>query len=195
MKKRVITISREFGSGGRYIGKQLADKLGIAFYDKELILKTAEETGLSQDFIEKKGEYSPAKNIFSYGFVGRTSTGMSMDDYLYTAQRKIILELAENEPCVIVGRCADYILRERTDCIHAFIHGNPEEKKKRICSLYGETESCALKLMKEMDKKRSIHYKYHTDLEWGNTKNYTMALNSSELGYDLCIRLLAEAAE
>lgn len=97
MSKNIITISREFGSGGRYIGKQVAESLGIAFYDKDIIAKVAEESGLDKDFIEKKGEYSPLKNVFSYAFVGRDSTGASLDDYLYSVQRKIILEIAEKE--------------------------------------------------------------------------------------------------
>ena len=195
MEKKIITISREFGSGGRYIGRQIAAKLGIAFYDKDIILKTAEETGLSEEFIEKKGEYSPAKSIFSYAFVGRDSTGISLDDYLYTAQRKVILEIAEKGPCVIVGRCAEYILRERTDCVHVFIHGDQRVKLERICALYQKTEAGALKLMKDTDKKRSINYRYNTDQEWGNAQNYTMTLNSSVLGYEKCARLIMEAAD
>lgn len=195
MMGKVITISREFGSGGRTIGKALAKRLGIAFYDKELILKTAEETGFSKKFIEQQGEHSPLKNIFAYAFVGRDITGASMDDYVFQAQRKIILELAQKEDCVIVGRCADFILKEHPNAIHIFCHGEREEKCKRICELYGKTKEESYKLLKEMDKKRAINYKYCTDAEWGRARNYTMALNTSALGYEQCVELIAEVYE
>lgn len=194
MEKTIITISREFGSGGRYIGKQVAQKLGIAFYDKDIIGRAAEETGLSKEFIEKKGEYSPIKSIFAYSFVGRNSTGASLEDYLYSVQRKIILEITEKESCVIVGRCADYILKDRKDSIHLFICGNEKEKIERIEKLYQKTGEEAVKLMREMDKKRSINYKYYAERQWGRACNYTMTLNSSKLGYEKCIDIIMDVA-
>lgn len=192
--KRIVTISREFGSGGRYLGEEIAHRLGVPFYDKEIIAKVAEETGLSRQYIEEKGEYSPVKNIFAYAFVGRDRTGASLDDYMYSIQRKVILEVAESGPCVIVGRCADYILRDRTDCLNTFICGNIENKVKRTTELYSISEADARKLIKETDKKRSIHYKYYTDLEWGNAKNYTLSLNSSDIGYDKCMDIICDLA-
>lgn len=192
MNRKIITISREFGSGGRYIGKKLADELGISFYDKDIILKTAEETGLSEHFIEKQGEYSPIKNMFAYAFVGRDATGASMNDYVFNAQKKIILELAEKEDCVIVGRCADVILKDMEGCRNIFIYGEKEEKIKRISKLYEKTLEESAKLIKEMDKKRAINYKYNTDQEWGKTHNYTMCLNSSILGYERCVELISK---
>lgn len=191
MSRKIITISREFGSGGRYIGKLLAEKLGISFYDKDIILKTAEETGLSKKFIEQQGEHSPLKNMFAYAFVGRDSTGASMDDYVFNAQRKIILDLAEKEDCVIVGRCADVILKDMEGCVNVFIHGERQEKIERIKKLYEKSDEEAVKLMKEMDKKRAINYKYNTDKEWGRAKNYTMCLNSSALGCEKCVEMIA----
>lgn len=190
MEKKVITISREFGSGGRYIGEKVAEKAGLAFYDKEIIARIAEETGLNQRFIEQRGEYSPVKSMFAYAFVGRDSTGQSLDDYLYRVQSDIIRRLAEEAPCVIVGRCADYILRERTDAVHVFIHGNEPEKLRRLTKLYGISEAEARGRIRDMDKKRSINYNYYTDRSWGSVKNYTLTLNSSELGYESCIELL-----
>lgn len=195
MEKKIITISREFGSGGRFIGKQLAEKMGIAFYDKDIIAKVAEETGFSEEFVEQKAEHSPSKNIFAYAFVGRNSAGMSIDDYLYTTQRKIILDIAEKESCVIVGRCADYILKERRDVLNVFIHGEQPEKTKRICQLYQKTEKEALAMMKDMDKKRSINYEYYTDQKWGNIKNYDVTLNSSTFGYERCVEMIEEMAK
>lgn len=191
MKKRIITISREFGSGGRYIGAQLAKRLGIEFYDKEIIARVAEETGLSRDFVAQKGEYSPWKNSFAYAFVGRDNQGLSVEDKLYAAQAKIILDFIKKGPCVIVGRSADYILRDREDCLHVFIHGNPEQKTRRIMELYDKTETEAAKLMKDTDKKRSINYNYYTDRKWGALQNYHITLNSSEVGIETCVELLA----
>lgn len=195
MSKRIITISREFGSGGRYIGKQLADRLGIAFYDKDIIAKAAEESGLSKEFIESKGEHAHNKSIFSYAFVGRDLTGMSVDDYLYNIQRKIILEIAEKESCVIVGRCADYILKDRDDVLDVFIHGEKEMKVKRIHDLYGKNEKEAIAMMADMDKKRSINYRYHTDQKWGIIGNYDITLNSSTFGYEKCVDILESIAK
>ncbi|MGN0342356.1 MAG: AAA family ATPase [Roseburia sp.] len=191
MSKHIITISREFGSGGRYIGKELASRLGIPFYDKDIIAKVAEETGLSDKFIEKKGEYSPIKSMFAYAFVGRDSTGKSMDDYLYQIQHKVIREIAEKEDCVIVGRCADYILKDNPNSLHVFIYGYEPEKTRRICQLYNKTEKEALAMQRDMDKKRSINYQYYTDQIWGARENYGLSLNSSILGYDACVDILA----
>lgn len=193
MSKRIITISREFGSGGRYIGEKAAEALGYKFYDKEIIGKIAEQTGLSEKFIEQAGEYAPAKNIFAYAFTGRNNSGISIDDYLHNAQRKIILELADKDNCVIVGRCADYILRDRQDCVNVFIHGNIPQKTERIVKLYNVSEAEAKKLIKETDKKRSINYNYYTDRKWGNLKNYAMTLNSSEIGIDKCVEFVVNA--
>lgn len=195
MKNRIITISRQFGSGGRYIGECVAKKLGIGYYDKAIIAEIAEQTGLAKDFIEKAGEYSPTKSIFSYAFVGRNRSGMSIDDYLHKIQRDIILDIAEREPCVIVGRCADYILRDRDNCINVFIFGNKDEKISRITKIYGDAPEEAERRMHEMDKKRSINYKYCTDREWGDFENYTLMLNSSTVGIENCIDIIENIAK
>ena len=124
MKKRIITISREFGSGGRFIGEEVAKKLGIAYYDKNIINEIAEKSGLSPEYIQENAELSPKKGLFAYAFAGRDVTGKSVEDLVYEAQRKVILELAEKEPCVIIGRNADYILKDRDDVLNVFIHGD-----------------------------------------------------------------------
>ena len=192
MSKRIITISREFGSGGRYIGEQVAKELGIAYYDKEIIAEVATKTGLAKEFVEEKGEYSPMKTLFGYGFVGRNLNGQSMEDMLDSVQRSIILEAAEKSPCVIIGRNADYILRDRDDVLNVFITGDREVKKERICRLYEKTEKEAEQLLHDIDKKRSIHYKFYTEQTWGMASNYTITLNSSELGFETCISFLKE---
>lgn len=192
MNKKIVTISREFGSGGRYIGKEIAKRTGFSFYDNEIITKAAQNTGLSEKYIREMGEYSPKKGLFSFAFVGRNSQGASLGDMMYAAQREIILEVTKKEPCVIVGRCADYILRDREDCFHVFICGNEMEKKQRLKELYDFTEEEVLHKMKDMDKKRSTHYHYYTDRTWGEARNYMLALNSSEIGYEKCIEIILD---
>ena len=190
MGNKIITISRELGSGGKYIGELVAKKLNIPFYDKEIMEKVAEETGFVDQFIERISEYAPSKNIFAYAFVGRSASGESIEDYINNIQRKIILDIAEKSPCVIVGRSADYILKDKHDTLNVFICGDIEEKKKRLSSLRGITEEEAEKLMKETDKKRSINYKYYTGQTWGNIKNYTMVLNSTKIGVEKCADII-----
>ncbi len=195
MSKKIITISREFGSGGRYLGEKIAKELGMAYYDKEIIDKVAEKTGLSQKYIEQAGEGAPTKSQFAYSFVGRNSDGTSMGDYMDAMQREVILEAAEKGPCVIIGRCANYILRERTDCLNIFICGNEEEKTKRIMELYQLSEEKAQKLIKETNKKRRVHYEYYTEEKWGESCNYTICLNSSDIGYEKCIEIICDLAK
>ena len=188
--KKIITISREFGSGGRFIGEALAKELNFAFYDKNIIEQVAQETGLSEKYIAERGEYALSHNRFSYSFIGRTMQGNSVDDLIYQTQKNIICDLAEKGNCVIVGRCADYILRNRSDVLNVFIHGNKAEKAQRIMNLYGKTEQEALVLMKDTDKKRAVNYAYCTDQKWGVSKNYALCMNSSILGYETCIEII-----
>lgn len=188
---KIITISREFGSGGRYIGEKVAEKLGIPFFDKAIIEKVAEESGLVESFIERIAEYAPSKNIFAYSFVGRDAGGKSIEDYLLNIQRKVILDIAKEGPCVIVGRSADFILKDREETINVFIYGEKSEKLKRIMELKNLDERSASKLIEETDKKRSINYKYYTDRVWGDRKNYTAMLNSTQIGIDRCVDIIA----
>lgn len=191
MKKNIITISREFGSGGRTIGKKLAEKLGVPYYDREIIIKVAEESGLDQKFIEEMGEYAPSKNIFSYAFVGRSIDGLSTNDYIWNLQCNIIRELADKGPCVIVGRCADYILRNRDDVLNVFIHADKEYRAERIVREYGERTKSPIERVEEKDKKRSINYQYYTDRKWGIVQNYEVSLDSGVIGIDNCVEIIA----
>ena len=195
MAKRIITISREFGSGGRFIGEEVAKKLGIAYYDKNIIGQIAEKSGLSPEYIQENAELSPKKGLFAYAFSGRDITGKSVEDMVYEAQRNIILELAEKEPCVIIGRNADYILKDRDDVLNVFIHGDMLEKIKRITSLYNVKEKEAVKMMADTDKRRMTNYNFYTDQKWGKASNYMLCLNSSQLGYDRCEALIAECVK
>ena len=195
MAKRIITISREFGSGGRFIGEEVAKKLGIAYYDKNIISHIAEESGLSPEYIQESAELSPKKGLFAYALAGRDITGKSVEDMVYEAQRKVILELAEKEVCVIIGRNADFILKDRDDVLNVFIHGNMPEKTERICRLYNVSEKEAVKMMTDTDKRRMTNYNFYTDQRWGKASNYTLCLNSSQLGYDKCEKIIIECAE
>ncbi|NSE04217.1 cytidylate kinase-like family protein [Blautia wexlerae] len=195
MAKRIITISREFGSGGRFIGEEVAKKLGIAYYDKNIIGQIAEKSGLSPEYIQENAELSPKKGLFAYAFSGRDITGKSVEDMVYEAQRNIILELAEKEPCVIIGRNADYILKDRDDVLNVFIHGDMPEKIQRITSLYNVEEKEAVKMMADTDKRRRTNYNFYTDQNWGKASNYTLCLNSSQLGYDRCEMIIMECAK
>ena len=195
MAKRIITISREFGSGGRFIGEEVAKKLGIAYYDKNIIGQIAEKSGLSPEYIQENAELSPKKGLFAYAFSGRDITGKSVEDMVYEAQRNIILELAEKEPCVIIGRNSDFILKDRDDVLNVFIHGDMLEKIKRITGLYNVKEKEAVKMMADTDKRRRTNYNFYTDQNWGKASNYTLCLNSSQLGYDRCEMIIMECVK
>ena len=195
MAKRIITISREFGSGGRFIGEEVAKKLGIAYYDKNIIGQIAEKSGLSPEYIQENAELSPKKGLFAYAFSGRDITGKSVEDMVYEVQRNIILELAEKEPCVIIGRNADYILKDRDDVLNVFIHGDMPEKIQRISHLHNVDEKEAVKMMADTDKRRMTNYNFYTEQKWGKASNYTLCLNSSELGYDRCEKIIMECSK
>ena len=160
MLNRVITISREFGSGGRTIGKRVAEKLGIPCYDAELIQKIAEESGYTTDYIKEEGEYA------SGGWLSTVFTDRTMG--LTNLQSKVIGELAEKGSCVIVGRCADYILREKANCLKVFIHASIDKRAERIVKEYGEREESPEQRLKEKDKRRAAYHRFYTDMKWGH---------------------------
>ncbi len=199
MSKNIITISREFGSGGRSIGKMVAERLGYKYYDKELVKQVALESGFDPKYIEEHGEYAPGTSGLFYGMaphgVPNVMRGMSADDFLWVIQREVILRLAEEGPCVIVGRCADYILREREDALHVFIHADKKSRAERIVKLYGESDKAPEKRLHEKDKKRRVNYKHYTEREWGMSQNYDICLNSGSLGIDRCVDIIAELSK
>ncbi len=190
MKKNIITVGRQFGSGGRTIAKNVAERLGIPYYDKEIVEKVALETGFSEEYIEQIGEHARGKSIWSYAFsnpgVPGIMGGMSASDFLWVIQRKVILDLAEKGPCVIVGRCADQILKDREDVLRVFIHASDKFRAERIVRLYGESESKPEKRLGDKDAKRRAHYKHYTGEEWGNSLNYHLCLDSGVLGIEKC---------
>lgn len=193
--KKIITISREYGSGGRDIAKMAAEKLGYTFYDQAIINTVSEATGLNPDYIKKFGENTRRSHIFNYGYMGIGFTGFSLPDYLWQKQRELILYIAGIGNCVIVGRCADYILRERDDCLNVFIHADMESRKKRAIEVYGDSNKNIEKVLKDKDKTRKTNYRYYTDQIWGDASNYHLTLDSSEFGIEKCADFITYLAK
>ncbi len=193
MPKKIITISREFGSGGRTIGKMIAEKLGYKFYDSEIIERVMVESGLSQDIVEKYDEYATHKNSFLYS-IAVNSTGAGIDGYqgmsfanqVQIAQIKVINEMADEGNCVIVGRGADYILRDRNGVLNVFIYADMKFKSERVLSVYGPTERKIEDRIKDKDTKRKVFYRSFTMREWGIYPNYHVMLDSGLIGLEKC---------
>lgn len=188
MSNRIITISREFGSGGRTIGKMAAEQLGIPCYDSELIHQIALESGFTENYIKDAGEYAPG------GFLASALTnrafGPTNEDYLWQIQQKIITELAEKGPCVIVGRCADYILRDKADCLKVFIHADMAYRAERIVKVYGERAESPEQRLKEKDRRRAAYHRFYTNMKWGHAQNYNLTLDSGTLGIEKCVEII-----
>lgn len=188
MKNRIITISREFGSGGRTVGKRTAEQLGIPCYDRELIQKIAGKSGFAEGYIKSLDETAPGGFLAS-AFSNRTF-GQTNEDYLWNIQRKVILELAEQGPCVIVGRCADFILRDQADCLTVFIHADLAFRAQRIVQVYGEREDSPEQRIRDKDERRAAYHRFYTDMKWGYAKNDQISLDSGLLGIDACVEVL-----
>ena len=190
MEQTIITISRQFGSGGRTIGHQVAKKLGIPFYDKELVDQIALESGFAPKYVEENGEHAPGRSIFSYALASQgipgVMNGLSTADFLWNIQCGVILQLADKGPCVIVGRNSDYILKDRPNCLHAFIHADTAFRAERIVRLYGESEKSPETRLQEKDKRRSLNYQHYTGRVWGDSSNYDICLNSGKIGIETC---------
>ena len=195
MEKKVIAISREFGSGGRTIGRLVAERLGIGFYDRDIIKKVVKESGLTEKYVEQYGEFAPSADRFAYSFVGLEDENHSPIMQLWRAKKKVIRELADDESCVIVGACADYILKDRKDLLTVFLYADEETKEQRIREIYGQVELKLKNRVHDMDTRRSINYQYFTGREWGKAQNYDMALNRGTLGIDKCVELIVEAVK
>ena len=199
MEKKIITISRQLGSGGRTIGRAVAEKLGIPFYDKELVDQIALESGFDPNYIAEHGEHAPGKSLFSYAFASMgmpgVMQGLSSADFLWTIQCNVILQLAEKGPCVIVGRNADYILKDREDCLHVFIHADTDYRADRIVRLYGESEKAPLARLEEKDKRRRVNYEHYTGRDWGKAENYDIALNSAVIGEEACVEFIVNSVK
>ena len=199
MEKKIITISREFGSGGRTVGRMVAERLGIPFYDKKLVQHIAEESGFAAKYVEEHGEHAPGKSAFSYAFapqgVPGVMNGLSTDDYLWNAQCNVILQLAEEGPCVILGRCGDYVLRDRKDVLRVFIYA-PVEWRRELAKtdplVKAHDEKGIKEEIEKTDRNRSAYYNYYTQNRWGDAHNYDLAINAA-LGRETCVKMILDA--
>ncbi len=195
-----ITIGRQFGSGGRELGHRLAEKLGIPFYDKELMLQAAQESGISREFFEKNDEKMPTlvSGLFPYGLGVNTipwysSPSSLSDDGLYKTQADFIHEIAQRGPCVIVGRTADYVLRDMANVINIFVHADIDDCVERVMRRNEELNpSKARKLVERTNKLRANFYNFYTDKRWGDAASYDICISSSRLPIDDCVELVLE---
>ena len=195
----IITISRQFGSGGRTIAKEVAERLGYQYYDKELIEATVKKSGLCEKFITENEEYATYTNslLFNLSIAGSVVDGrtMSVYDRLYVAQFNVIKDLAKVGNCVILGRCADYILKDNEDCLNVFIYADMESRAKRVIEHYGESDKSIEKRLKEKDKKRQVYYKNYTGRNWGTMTNYNLCLDSGCIGINHCVDIIVDVVK
>lgn len=196
-QKLIITVGRQYGSGGRAIGKKLAEALGISFYNREIIELAAKKSGMSEEAFEKVDEtaassllYSIATGSYMFGNYVSPQVDLPLNDKLFIMQSEIIKSIAAKESCVIVGRCADYILKDRTDVINIFIHADKETRKKRAINEYGIAPNKVENYLNKIDKKRNTYYNYYTGEKWGYSTNYDLCLDSSLLGIEGCVHII-----
>lgn len=200
-KINVITIGREYGSGGREIGEKIAKELGIPFYDKVLIDMIAQDLGMAAGYVEEASEkmtMSQAFNISTYGYYTMSPIVEHVQvikEDIFISQSKIIKELAEKGPCVIVGRCADYILRDREDVLNVFIHADYDFREKKAIEEYGIDPKNAHHIVKKSDKARAKHYSFYCEKKWGSVGNYHMMLDSGKFGIDNAVKMIISAVK
>lgn len=193
MTNKIITISRQFGSGGRSVGKEVAEKLGIKCYDSEILTEIAQKSGFTEDYIKEQGEYTNSSGLFatlgSVDFYGKSNQLT-----IWSEQCKIIKQIASEGDCVIVGRCADYILKDNADVnlLKTFIYADMDYRADRIVKQYGESDVNPKKRLKDKDKRRAAYYEIYTDQKFGDPLNYDMCLNTSSLGLDRVVELIVE---
>ncbi len=198
----IITIGRQFGSGGREIGERVAEYFGIRCYDKELLSRAAKESGFCQEMIESHDErptnsflYNLVMDTYSFGYNASSFMDMPISHKVFLAQFDAIKKMANEAPCVIVGRCADYALSDYKNCLNLFIYGEEEYRIKRIMEKYDLTEQKARDMMLKKDKQRQSYYNYYSSKKWGRADSYDLCLNSSKFGIEGSIRLIIQAVE
>ncbi len=197
MSKYVITIARGYGSGGKTIGKMLSKELGISFYDRELLRLASDDSGINEDLFAKADEkikktrlFRIARNAYKGELIAPDSDDFVSNDNLFNYQAKIIKELAETESCVIVGRCADYVLKDHDNVVKLFVHAPLEYCIATLKGMTGESEKVIEKKIKSIDEHREDYYKYYTARRWDNASNYDLCLNSSQLGFQKCVDIV-----
>lgn len=195
----IITIGREYGSGGREVGKKLAQKLEIPYYDKELLTRAAKETHMSEDLFEAYDEkpttsflYSLVTDTYNYGYASPLLANMPLNQKVFLSQLETIKKIADEGPCVIIGRCADYALAERNNCVNVFIRGDLQKRIRRIADKYDLTDAKAKEMIHKTDKKRASYYDYYSNKKWGDSKSYDLCINSSILGIDGSVSIISD---
>ncbi|MBQ8117551.1 MAG: cytidylate kinase-like family protein [Lachnospiraceae bacterium] len=198
----VITIGRQFGSGGREIGEKVAEYFGIKCYDKELLTRAAKESGFCEEMIQNHDErptnsflYNLVMDTYSFGYNTSSFVDMPISHKVFLAQFDTIKKIAGEGPCVIVGRCADYALAEQKNCVHLFIYADEKSKAKRIMERYQLSEGKAREMILKKDKQRQSYYNYYSSKKWGRADSYDLCVNSSVLGIEGTVKLIAQYVE
>ncbi len=203
MGNKIYTIGREFGSGGRDVGEKLAERLGIKLYDKELLQHAAKESGFCEEIFENHDEKPTNSFLYSlvmdtYSMNGHSTApflDMPLNHKVFLAQFDAIKKIAENESCVIVGRCADYALADNPDCINVFIHADMDFRTRLVCKRANITENKARDMIVKQDKQRASYYNYYTSKKWGDSTSYNLTLDSGKLGIDGCVDMIIKYRE
>ena len=203
MANKIYTIGREFGSGGKQVGEKLAERLGIKLYDKELLQQAAKDSGFCEEIFENHDEkptnsflYSLVMDTYSVsGYSAAPFLDMPLNHKVFLAQFETIKKIAEQESCVIVGRCADYALAENPDCINVFIHADMDFRIRNICKKLDVTDNKARDIINKTDKQRASYYKYYTSKKWGDAKSYNLSLDAGKIGIDNCVEMILKYRE
>lgn len=191
----IITISREYGSGGRIIGQKVSEKLGIPFYDNELITLAAERSGINEEYFKEVDTMPKSSIILSLSVLSPSTEvyGMPLNEKIFLTQSKVIREVAEEGPCVIVGRCADYVLENNPNVVNVFIHSSMPNRVKRVKEVYGDKVHDNIEsYIKKIDRRRASYYSFFTDKSWGKANNYSLVLNSNQIGIDNCVDIIID---
>ena len=193
----IITISRQYGSGGREIGRRLAERLGIPYYDKELIILAAERSGYARSLFEEADQKASNSMIFSLMRAGSmvNSYDLPLNDKIYLIQSGVIQQVARQGSCVIVGRCADYVLQDRFPCVNVFIHAALQKRMDRAVKVYGLSPDDVQSVLLKTDKRRETYYNYYTGRKFGDARNYTLSLDSLGVGIENAVRVMAASVE
>ena len=201
MKNRIITIGRQYGSGGRAIGQKTAGRLGIPYYDKELILLAAEKSGLSKELLDRVDEtatnsflYAVSTGAYFMGGFSPTQNNLPVNDTLFLALADVIRNLAQQGPCVIVGRCADAVLSGRDDLLRVFVYDDKERRVRRVMQRQDLPEKKARELIGKEDRRRASYYRFYTQHQWGDIENYDLMINTNHISADDAAGLIASAA-
>jgi len=195
MKNVIFTIGRQYGSGGRIIGKKLAEELGIPFYDKELLTMAAKDSGFCEEIFETHDERPTSSFLYSLVMGGYGSDSMPLNHKLFLAQFETIKKIAKQGPCVIIGRCADYALEGMPNVVNVFIHADLDSRVKRVVEEYGEDSKQAISLINKTDKKRANYYNYYSDKKWGAMDTYNLSIDSGKIGIENAVKLIKSFAD